>query len=436
MQVNTKLLVDADVHSIQTVEAAIGKLRKGGQALQTVVFAPPGRETNKKWKELLEQPSVSFEPVPRRHSSLAEANDSAIARSLARAAQSSEIGCVALLTSDFGFADEILKVAKLGKDVRLFIPAVDRAVIRRYQNLGVRVCELKIHTTGPKVRAFLRQDGTGYVKMSDPYPFHDWTANEADVCESFLRDLGYIGEQREFLEHATAKFWLTNELGTLTVYPPECAIKEVCALLSEKSPHTPFKRSIQSQKQMALIVPKPATSRSSRSKLEVYGSLEARRIFMGGGPFMLADSEEMVSEALSRLGYLDNDMNSNLAEALLVFVNATDNKSVLRKRLDALPTPEDVVADVVHKLRCAFLSHHTPGHWRLAPRDTAVRASLCRQGYLRMEKASAAEVFDAMAKFAYEHGLPRMSTYNGYVFRILYLMDTNPNKTGAVEFSF
>ena len=150
---------------------------------------------------------------------------------------------------------------------------------------------------------------------------------------------------------------------------------------------------------------------------------------------MLKDSSDMVLQALRNLGYMDEDMNSDMQEAMLVFINMPDNQYKLRKQLDALPTLEDTAAEVKEKLRYAFLSHLTDGRWRTAPKDTYVRDHLCKQGFLSSSKATSTDVFLAMAEYSVKHHLPEMKTYNGYVFRIRDSLEQNNTKTGTVEVS-
>ena len=186
---------------------------------------------------------------------------------------------------------------------------------------------------------------------------------------------------------------------------------------------------------MAFFLPKSPTDRRLTSKTQIrkFGTGVAKALFLGGGPFLLNDSTNLVHEALRRLGYMDNDMNTNLQEAMLVFVNAANHKYKLRKQLDSLPTETDTAAEVEDKLRHAFLSHLTDGQWRLPRSDVEIRKRLCKEGFLLDTEATCRDVFRAMTKYARRHQLPEMKTYNGYVFRLLSHMDSSPTKTGAIE---
>ena len=236
--------------------------------------------------------------------------------------------------------------------------------------------------------------------------------------------------REDYFVHSTSTFWLTNELGSITVFPSQIGVKQVCQQM-QKHGSRKWKRYANN---MAFFLPKCAAGRKlKKTQLRKFGSNLARSFYKGGGPFLLKDSPNLVCQALRRLGFLDDDLNADLQEAMLVFVNGPTNKYSLRKPLDALPSPTDTAAEVEDKLRYAFLSHRTDGQWRVASKDVQIRERLYKQGVLAEVGAARTEVFRAMAEYARLHQLPEMKTYNGYAFRLLYSMDSNPNKTGAIE---
>ena len=59
--------------------------------------------------------------------------------------------------------------------------------------------------------------------------------------------------------------------------------------------------------------------------------------------------ERIVERALSRLGYMDS-MNDDLSEAMLVFLNQTQNRGLLQK-LGCVVEPSDRASSVEEKLR-------------------------------------------------------------------------------------
>ena len=186
----------------------------------------------------------------------------------------------------------------------------------------------------------------------------------------------------------------------------------------------------------------PTTSTAGRGRwldLETYGNIQSRAIFRGGGPFMLPDSPNLTAEALRRLGFLDDGLNGNLAEAMLVFANLSDNKNTVR-RLGMLPDPEDKSLDVERKLRSAFLSTASPGKW--CRNETAlsqkVLQTLERADMLPQKgpsEYSHEEIFEAMKSFVSRQKLPRMHTFNGLRFRIRrYIERKNPSMRKEVDF--
>ncbi|CAE7590480.1 APY1 [Symbiodinium sp. CCMP2592] len=423
----TNLLVDADVHSIDHIRDAICELEKMKQVVHTTIFAEPGRNSNKRWNELFQDKRILFRPVPRDKSKVKEANDDIIIQTLTTC---DDAPSFALLASDFDFVDAIKRAADRGKQVFLFIPSNKVGVIRQYLDAGVHVHELKSHSELPKVRAVLYADGRGAVEVGGPW-FLPQNADSESTCERFLMNLGYMKEaRREFIGPAAAKFWLTNELGgSITVFPRELCVQRVCQLIEQHS----AKNLRRCTEDMAFFLPTSAHGKPSGGQLAKFGTAVARTVFRGGGPFMLQDSSSLVRRALEKLGYIDGDLNSDMLEAMLVFVNAPGNHHRLRKRLKSLPSFDDAAADVEEKLRHAFLSHLTDGMWRISPRDDSVRARLCKRGFLATAAAPKQDVFRAMVDYAKKNHLPEMKTYNGYIFRILRAQENNPEETGTIE---
>ncbi|CAE7837134.1 unnamed protein product [Symbiodinium sp. CCMP2592] len=424
----TKLLVDGDTHSIEEIEDAIQQLEKTGRRVHTTVFAPPGRDENGSWRQLFERHRVTFRPVDRNSSRVGEANDGAINSALSTCSDSQ---CLALLTSDFDFIEAIQQAMDRGRQTLVVVPSKKPSLIERYHGAGVQVQELQPRVSiFPKVRAILRSDGSGHVQLGEPCrPWRD--TERADACKSFLDDLGYMAAgSTDNLVHSMAKFWFTNELGSITVFPVHIGIKQVWQQMQNHG-NRKWRRYANN---LAFFLPKTTAGRKLKGKqLGKFGTNIARSFFKGGGPFVLQDSGNLVSQALRRLGYMDDDMNTDLQEAMLVFVNAAVHKTTLRKRLDLLPSKADTAAEVEDKLHYAFLSHASTGHWRVAPKDGEMRRHLCKQGFLADMKAARRDVFRAMAKYARRHQIPEMKTYNGYLFRLLYYVDSNPDKTGAIE---
>ena len=441
-----ELLVDADHGGIHPIMEAIQQLRKEGFRVHTTVYAEPGRQNSKKWYQLFQQSGLSFSPVPRNEEG--EANDTAIEEQLAQLAQSKEDICIALLTADTDFLEQVRQIASLRKkNTWVFVPtggpASNHPPLRRYKETDAHVVPLATSVLtaeqhrrgqGAKVRATLEPDGRGSVNMAEPCPPSHLDQEDLAQLRDFLQGLGYCDDRVEggALLQSAAKFWFVNRLGPLTVYPSQLVLEAACEVLQASRHPSSWARY---HNDHAFFLPITTSGPKSKKTIREYGNTKARKVFGGGGPFMLKDSTDMVPQALQRLGYLDHGLSTDLPEALLLFVNRPDNKTCLRKQLDALPVSSDTVIDVEHKMRHAFLSNHSSGKWVVAQRDAEVRQTLCKQGFLQTIEAPQPEVLQAMQRFVRRRGLREMRSYNGYVFIIQqHMYNKDPGRVGTIEF--
>ena len=117
------------------------------------------------------------------------------------------------------------------------------------------------------------------------------------------------------------------------------------------------------------------------------------------------------------LDMLTESTNSDVSESMLVFANMSKNKRLLRETGN-LPDATDSESQLDAKIRQAFLSIATTGHWQVPPKDTRVRNLLFRDGYLPAETVSQPEVLSAMQLYSRRHGLPARQTYLGIVWQI------------------
>ncbi|CAJ1442793.1 unnamed protein product [Effrenium voratum] len=90
-----------------------------------------------------------------------------------------------------------------------------------------------------------------------------------------------------------------------------------------------------------------------KSKLQKYGGALAWTVHEEGGPFVLADDDDLTTRALRKLGYA-NARNEDLEEFMFIFANTAGNKTTQRK-MSLLPCPDDQASDVAKKLRAAFI---------------------------------------------------------------------------------
>ena len=318
-----ELLVDADQHSIQEITAGIDMLRcmeNAHSAIKTTIFAAPRRRENKTWQRLFNEPGVHFRPVKRRRArDGGEDNDDAIVAEIRRLAGT--VKCVALMAADVGFRS-ILKDAIEGGQRVLVLVSFRRRAQWKYEDAGTRVVELlrdETGTTGSKVRAILHEDGNGSVKFADAFETCD-TRKEVELIHDTLHSLGYAGDG--YLLQSVVNVWFTNALGLLTIYPRQSATLAMYDLLLNNANRSWKRR----QEDLAFILPKSSTASETKVGKQQYGNGSAKEVVMGGGPFVRRDSNELVAQVLGKLGYIDSDLNSDLAEAILVFANVSTNK--------------------------------------------------------------------------------------------------------------
>ena len=277
------------------------------------------------------------------------------------------------------------------------------------------------------MRAILHTDGSGSVQQSDEVVAR-FTEEKADLLMQFLADLDYYRD-RECLNQSATKFLFQNFSRDLSVYPQACALQAAHdAMLQSRHIDEWNKYNFD----LAFAIPVAARTGHKAKNRQQYGSQAAAAVFKGGGPFMLHDSDHLTADVLTRLGYLDADLNTDLAEAMEAFINRPDNKHALRK-LEMLPAPHDTVEDVDDTLRKALLSHGTRGLWQLPAKDFSVRRMLYEKSLLPSDKAPKLAVLKAMQAYARETGLPMRKTYNLSANRIMHHACKKP-KTGWISF--
>ena len=289
---------------------------------------------------------------------------------------------------------------------------------------------------GSFVSAILHADGCGSVGMSDLYVGAEGYGRDVtDTVQKFLKNLGYIEDDMDYLLPACAKFWHENQLGSLTVFPFSLANIAVHELLNS------FNCWGKPLRELAFFLPKSQKVRNhvyNRKKAKVYGSQIGYVIFQGGGPFILEDSPDLVEEALRKLGYIDDDLNDDMFEAMFCLMNASENKNSLRKQ-GFLPCPTDLSRNVALKLRRAFLSNKFKGLWQIMNRSSNAMQSILPA----LEKAkllskngshSQHEIFDAMQVYSAKHRLPPMRTFNGLAWRVRRHLIKDPSDRADVEF--
>lgn len=421
-----ELLVDADAFNIEMIRSAISSLEQGCRyQVHTTLFLEPGRLQNKTWAKFLREPGIGFQAVHRRSVELErEPNDEAIVHAMGKLSGRSDVHTLALLTADMDFVGPVSELQELGHRIIVLVQANNFGLFSSYKRTGAKVVGLASSSdTRSKVSAVLHLDGTGSVQLGPTQEpaYETFVAQEHEVVK-LLRDLRYTQGERSFVNHACAKFWIANGVGSLTVYPHKSLVAEVHGFVTQRTGKRSWK--CNSGKSVYFL---PATNpgRLSARQVGTYGNHWAEAVYQAGGPFMLEDSPDLTVEALTKLGFLDNDLNSDLPEAMFVFANVSTNKQKLRK-LRMLPGPDEKDTEVSKKLHSAFVSTKSNGMWQMMKKQ----ASTMQRVMQILKKAnlipradcseySCEEIFAAMKAYANQRQLPRMQTFNGLRFRIL-----------------
>ena len=410
----TELLVDADSHNQAQIEQVASTLQSWGHAFRGRVFAA---RAMKKWKGFMRKQGLTFHHVPPTGLQRDPADD-AIMHCIQSLALDPSVHCIALLTSDTDFVKPLLQIADSGRDVRVFIPEEKRGTILKYARTGLAVIPIKRdHGVVYTVRATLFANGDGCVQRCEPIRRVESLDDETQLFCDVLTRHAYRPPEGARLIPCIAKFWVANSLGDLTVFPNQCAIQALYKILREFSPASNW---VDDPGTFAFMFPR-GPAHSSKLKRRQLGGEPASRVARGPGPSMMEDSPDLAQRILRKLGYLDDGFNTDLVEALQVFVNSSENKRLL-KTIGAIPDLRDADSAMSTTLRQAFLTSRTDGSWQQAPSDRNVR-QLLLQHRLLPNSASKGDVFKAMKQYVRKESLEPMKTYNGLVWRILASMN-------------
>ena len=155
--------------------------------VSTSVFGIAHRHENSTWKALFKEAHTKFEPVALTASSEREATDAAIVTRIEDLVADAEPKCIALLTEDFDFAPVLEEVRQADQKAMIFTTAKNKAVIERYQKMGVEVVELKPKKRNlGRLRALIHPDGHGSVALEDPFQPEDDMAEEKLLLSCLL----------------------------------------------------------------------------------------------------------------------------------------------------------------------------------------------------------------------------------------------------------
>ncbi|CAK9005593.1 unnamed protein product [Durusdinium trenchii] len=397
---------------ITFIEQALRTLEERGyQDVRARIFGDR-LKVNDRWSHFFQDPRVEFRAVDTwRAKQEAEPVDEAVmaeARRLAQLrAETPRPLMIALLVDDAGYARWLCEQGRGCVDLAL-CPDSSWGVKARLEEAPVKTLYVKTQRRAQKVRAVLHANGTGSVRLASSFIAEE-QGEMLEVVQNFLMDLHY-GDGGSYWPSSLAKFWFTNQLGKIIVYPVRFSLEAVYRLINRGSRRVGWKDGRVSQKNLAFVLPRGDFS--ARDPLDSkYGSMLDCEVYEGGGPMMLHHSQHLVPQVLRRLGYLDHEYNTDLAEAMFVFINQKKNKELLRKHghMRAASSAQEIEA----RLRDVFVAPECSGHWRLArPQDVRLLEHLRREGFLGEDEAKS-NVFQAMKSYCKERGLPQMKTYGG-----------------------
>ncbi|CAE7921032.1 unnamed protein product [Symbiodinium necroappetens] len=399
------------------------------KAMETLIFAAPETIKKKTWQELLTDERVVFHPVTR--AGAGKPGDSAIIDHL-EGFIAGTASRIALLTSDRDFVPLVRRAGASGKQVLVVVPAARIHVGDLYRKAHADVHVVKADRPNvTRVKAVLLPGGKGSVNFCAPVArLH--CPEEHQVVKNKLVELEYCTEDQHsgFMLNPMAKFWYENGRGSLVLFPTGLALKQVHQELVNNA----TRAWVPCERKLSVILPVGKRGKSSAAQIRKFGSNFACCIFRGGGPCIFEDSSTLAATVLRKLGFLDEQFNKDMREALLVFANGTENKYNLRD-LGTLPCESDTVEDVQAKFRLAFLASNSSAMWQLPPADSYVRQLFLQDKRISHRRATTVEVFDAMRKYVRQKGWGEMSSYNALVWRIVYESNrTDPKRRDLVHF--
>lgn len=419
--------MDADNVNVELIEEAKEVL--AGHTLQVIVFAHPELCRAKKWKNFFHSPGHRFHPVER-VGGFIDPNDEEIKREALRLSKLSKTCRIALLTMDTDFAVLVRDLTSLGKEVAVLTSKLKAGKTRIFEEAGATVYLLGQERVANKVRAILESDGSGRVEFGEDLPNSRVLELVPEVSDRLL-ELKYMDHERSGLLPAIAKFWFQNSLGPLVVCPMLSAVERVHQILMEER-----KAWIPYRHDLAFVLPVsggPSSTSICKSDKQKYGNAMAKKIFLGGGPFIVPKSRSLTDDVLRKLQYLDNDMNADPKEALLIFLNCTRNKRNLRKT-GRMPNEGDSYDEIYAKIEKALISGDIPAKWSLAPGDLSIRQKLVAEGLLNHAAQPHSETLVAMRQFARRKGLPVMKTYNGCVWQLCHWLNpADPSRRDVLK---
>ena len=220
-----RLLADADNLKIDDIKDAMVLLEKQGWQVSCTIFAPPRREQNKKWRSLMDAKNIEFRPVER-ESGYADTNDKAIVSEMHCISRMPDL-CIALLVKDIDFVPAVQALVAKRCEIVIVVPDyMGTRTFKEFERTGAVILPLPCPVAMCTIRATLDEHGEGYVRRLLPGEMSQVprvSREELDDVCNVLMELGYY-EPDEFLTTCVVKAWFESALGSICVYPNDCAI--------------------------------------------------------------------------------------------------------------------------------------------------------------------------------------------------------------------
>lgn len=411
------LLIDGDCQGPRQIQAALQALRKRGRVVHAEVFAVAQRKQEKQLASLLKSEGVVFKDVPRKAGGTKGPNDIEIAMRAIDLYHRQSVACVVLLVTDVDFCLVVQRLTSQGQRAAVLLEEDRTHLAQAFREVNAEVIlvnEDSFKSGRPLKMAVLHPDGSGSIQSMNAGRLAQM---DAPICiadaAARLTELGFLEDKMNPPVPAIAKFWHSNSLGSLAVWPPRLAYHDFQSLDRCQKRHDWCRYT----KEYCFVIPHDnARPAKCKSVIDQFGSGKCYAIASGGGPFMLRDSPDLPEIVLGRLGYLDQELNTDFDEALLLFASLAYNKRYLAQaNVELVKSACPMVRRQL--FRSLMLSGKTYGTWSTAPRDT-MRRALTAKGLLHSTATSPIEVFEAMTTYAKVHNIQLAKNYNSLAYNI------------------
>lgn len=423
------LLVDGDVYGPSSWQPAMEAVRSKGALARTLVFGAPRLCNSTDWKRKIRTLRIEFVPVPRTTGGSKDPNDIAIGMEATKLLYNKEVGGIALVAGDPDFIYVSQRFLQWGyRFLAVFPEGLGGGRARAFADAGAELAwfqrgfEQRPSDGKAKKMSMLSNDGTSvFVPRVDV----DGMDTNDDVVEVLLK-YEYMLNADDPLIPAIVRFYVANQLGPLPVWPDENAIAAIHETI-QSNPHrnwTPY--------QGGAVYVIPWSQSASKANVRECGTRTCARIFRGGGPFVTDDSRDLVHYILTRLGFLDNDFNTDVGEAVDMFKSMSMNRRKLGEMGFSIPAhlSEDSKVAILHT---AFVSPRSHGSWQIAPQDGGIRHKFILE-HLVPEGVGRDQMFAALRTYVEREGLPLRKTYNGLVFEVSrYINAADPTRREVVS---